>query len=210
MDEQEQARAYATADFSEPHDQFIGYFQQHTDLTPDSFSGLVLDLGCGPADITIRFAKAYPNTLIHGVDGAEAMLQFGYEAINKADLSHRIELYQGLIQSAELPLQNYDVIISNSLLHHVHEPEYFWSAIRRYQHQTTNIFVMDLLRPTSINEVDKLVDQYAADEPEILQRDFRNSLIAAFTVDEVQQQLDVADLPLHVQQVSDRHLIVYG
>jgi ubiquinone/menaquinone biosynthesis C-methylase UbiE len=41
----------------------------------DLKKALVLDLGCGPADVTIRFAKANPGYKFHGVDGSAAMLK---------------------------------------------------------------------------------------------------------------------------------------
>ena len=45
----------------------------------------------------------------------------------------------------------------------------------------------------------------------MLRRDFRNSLFAAYTVDEVEEQLQAAGLDnLAVQMVSDRHLAVFG
>ena len=47
--------------------------------------------------------------------------------------------------------------------------------------------------------------------PEVLRRDFRNSLFAAYTVAEVQSQVEAAGLGgLHVAAVSDRHLAVRG
>ena len=86
MNEEEQAKAYAEADFSEPHDQFIEQFWKFYNTNFDQeLSGFVLDLGCGSADISIRFAKMFPNTVIHGLDGAEAMLNYGHTAIKEAD-----------------------------------------------------------------------------------------------------------------------------
>ena len=70
---------------------------------------------------------------------------------------------------------------------------------------------MDLLRPDTIEEAQRLRDLYVKYEPEILQRDFYNSLLAAFEVDEVREQLAKEDLSnLDVLQVTDRHLIVFG
>ena len=48
-------------------------------------------------------------------------------------------------------------------------------------------------------------------EPGVLQRDFFNSLLAAFTPDEVRGQLAEAGLPtLQVKTISDRHVMVTG
>ena len=74
-----------------------------------------------------------------------------------------------------------------------------------------HVVVMDLARPASETAVDSLVETYALNEPDVLRRDFRNSLFAAYTVDEVEQQLQAAGLDtLAVQMVSDRHLAVTG
>jgi hypothetical protein len=54
------------------------------------------------------------------------------------------------------------------------------------------------------------VKTYAADEPAILQKDFYNSLLAAFDLDEVRTQLTQAGLALHCEKVSDRHFAVWG
>ena len=70
---------------------------------------------------------------------------------------------------------------------------------------------MDLLRPADRATAKKFVSMYAADEPDVLQTDFFNSLLAAFEVDEIGAQLaraGLGHLPLEV--VSDRHVVVWG
>src|SRR5574340_425911 len=81
MDDLAQAEAYAGADFSEPHDAFVAHFRR---LFREFDCGRVLDLGCGPADIGIRFCRTYPAAHLTGVDGAAAMLQFGFLAVRAA------------------------------------------------------------------------------------------------------------------------------
>jgi hypothetical protein len=46
--------------------------------------------------------------------------------------------------------------------------------------------------------------------PEVLREDFYNSLCAAWTAEEVGDQLIAADLALDVERISDRHWLVYG
>ena len=58
MDDAEQARAYAEADFEEPNSHFLAlYAEKFSDA-----QGNVIDLGCGPGEITIRFAMRYPGS----------------------------------------------------------------------------------------------------------------------------------------------------
>jgi len=72
MNDEAQALAYAQADFDEPHDMFIQVFK---DTFPEAkVSDHILDLGCGPADISIRFARAYPDCEIDGLLSREITL----------------------------------------------------------------------------------------------------------------------------------------
>jgi cyclopropane fatty-acyl-phospholipid synthase-like methyltransferase len=208
MDDPAQARAYAEADFSEPHNHFIDLLHERLGK---SLTGTVLDLGCGPGDICIRFAHAFPDCLIHGMDGANAMLDLGRQSIKEAKLGNRIKLIQGYLPDAKPPLERYDIIISNSLLHHLKNPATLWKTINTYATPNASVFVMDLLRPEHQASAQALVDNYASEEPEILRKDFFNSLCAAYTADEARQQLIKTHLGhLNFEIVSDRHWIISG
>ncbi len=210
MDEEAQALAYAEGDFAEPHGRFVTLLGEHFGAIDPG--GYVLDLGCGPGDVTVRFAQAYPTCTVHGIDGSAAMLRHGRKILAGAgEAGRRIELILGRLPDDRPPRPAYDCIISNSLLHHLHQPQVLWEAVRRFAASGAPVFVMDLKRPKSIFEARKLVEAYASSEPEVLQRDFYNSLLAAFTVDEIEAQLRAASLEhLAVQEVSDRHLLIAG
>lgn len=213
MNGEEQAKAYAFADFSAAHNLFIEMFQEKfTELDfSSSFNDVVLDLGCGPCDITRKFATAYPDAAFHAVDGAAAMLKHGADLNEQASLTHRIKLIEACLPDVKLPQQFYHAIISNSLLHHLHNPFILWDTIQQYAKPYAHIFVMDLIRPLDEQSVKFLSNEYTANEPEILKADFENSLRAAFTIKEVRQQLDEMGLEhLQVEEASDRHMIIYG
>jgi ubiquinone/menaquinone biosynthesis C-methylase UbiE len=209
MNDQAQAQAYAAADFSEPHGRFIELFaERFPEIRP---GGLVLDLGCGPADISIRFARAYPGCRIVGVDGAPAMLAEAERAVAAAGLAGRVQLVQGYLPGARFPHAGYDVILSNSLLHHMRDPVALWETVKSSAKPGAPVFVMDLLRPHGTRAARALVELYAAGEPELLQRDFYNSLCAAYRPEEIEAQLEKTGLmQLKVEVVSDRHWVAYG
>jgi trans-aconitate methyltransferase len=208
MDEAAQALAYARADFSAPHERFIELFRERFPaLAPQ---GCVLDLGCGPGDITRRFARTFPGCILHGVDGAAAMLHLAQEMQHGSELASRIRYIYGYLPGAVLPHERYATLISNSLLHHLADPMVLWHAIVHYGAPGAAVFVMDLMRPNSRATAEALVAQYAADEAEVLRHDFFHSLLAAYRPDEVQAQLATAGLDLRVTVVSDRHFTVSG
>ena len=206
---QEQVRAYAEGDFEEPHSRFIELFGER--FSSDSIEGYVLDLGCGPADISVRFAGRYSRCRIHGVDGSEAMLQFGRQAIRREQLEHRIELIKRRLPTIDLPRVGYEGVISNSLLHHLKDPWVLWNSIGQFAGPAVPVFVMDLMRPESEAQARELTQLYAAGEPDILRHDFYQSLLAAYREGEVRIQLEQAGLAhFSVEVVSDRHWIAWG
>ena len=209
MDDAVQARAYADADFESAHQSFIHLFQEK--FPQLEITNEVLDLGCGPCDISRRFTGTFPDAILHAVDGATNMLQEADRLNMQHGLNKRIRLIESHLPNLDLPQQHYHTIISNSLLHHLHNPHVLWETIKQHAKPFANVFVMDLMRPDNEEMAMALVKQYAANEHKVLQDDFYHSLCAAFTPDEVQTQLDEHSLSqLTVETVSDRHMIIYG
>jgi len=205
-----QALAYARADFESAHSAYPELFTKKFPHPPRF--ALVLDLGCGPCDVTIRFARANPEWTFHAVDGSMAMLKHARTAIaRQRGLPRRIKLINGFVPDVRMPRRSYDVILASSFLHHLHEPQALWQTVRQYSRRSTFVFIADLRRPASRAQARSFVRKYSSGEPEILRRDFLNSLLAAFTPVEVRRQLKAAGLDdLRVEMVSDRHLIVFG
>ena len=207
MDDPKQAEAYAQADFEEENQGFVERFREYF---PEFAEGTVLDLGCGPADIPIRLARLYPDCQVIGVDASAPMIQLGEQAVQQAGLTDRITLrcerYEE-VAGARIA----DAAISNSLLHHLPNPLQFWQKLRQLVKPGAPVLVMDLLRPESPEAAQAIVNQYAANEPDILRRDFYNSLLAAFTEDEIGAQLARMNLTrLLIDIPDDRHWVVGG
>lgn len=207
MDDPEQALAYARADFEEENQGFVEKFRE---FYPDFVSGHVLDLGCGPGDIPIRFLRALPGCRVTGVDASPPMIRLAEEAVRSAGLVERIGLRCEKFQALKLD-EPADAAVSNSLLHHVPNPLQFWYELKRLVKPGACVLVMDLLRPESPEAAQAIVDRHAEGEPAVLRRDFYNSLLAAFTEDEIAAQLAELNLSrLLIDVPDDRHWIVGG
>ena len=101
MTDPDQAQAYAAADFATVNQGFVDRFRASF---PDFARGHLVDLGCGPADIPIRFCRALPGVTVTAVDGSEAMLAPGRAAVAAARLEARIRLV-----CARLPEQDLEI-----------------------------------------------------------------------------------------------------
>jgi SAM-dependent methyltransferase len=210
MDDPAQALAYAEADFSEGHQRFADEVAARFPELRDG-TGTLLDVGCGPGDVTVRVALACRGWRVTGVDGAPEMLKLAQARVDEQRLASRVTFEQMFLPSDDLLGRTYGAVVSNSLLHHLDNPAVLWQVAAQCVPPGGPIAVMDLLRPDTLADVDRLVATYAADDPEVLRQDFRNSLRAAYRPDEVAGQLAAAGLPhLTVEQVTDRHLLVAG
>ncbi len=209
MDGAEQARAYAEADFSASNRLFVDLFGA---LHPSGFAGRAVDLGCGPGDIPLRFLRRYPNASVDGVDGAQPMLDLARQLAGAIpDLAQRLRWVLDVLPSTRLEAGGYDAVLSNSLLHHLADPQDLWRAVRHCGRAGAAVLVMDLARPDDEGGVEHVLAQHAVGAAPALLEDFRNSLHAAYTLDEVRAQLAAAGLDhLAVAMVSDRHLAVSG
>jgi ubiquinone/menaquinone biosynthesis C-methylase UbiE len=207
MDEPAQARAYAEADFAAVNE---GFAERFVSLFAELERGNVLDLGCGPADIPIRLARRRPTLRIVGVDGSAAMLALANEAIEREGLAERVNVVRARVPALPFAESSFDAVISNSLLHHLAEPVPFWREIERLAKPGAPLLVMDLFRPESAEQARALVEAGAAGEPEILKRDFYNSLLAAFTPDEMREQLREILPHLECRIASERHWVAWG
>ena len=207
MDTPEQVAAYAAADFSVPHQALVTKFAE---LFPDFGTGLVLDIGCGAADVTARFALQYPEAQILGVDAGPQMLRVGVAHIAILGLSSRVTLEELHIPDARLKaLGPFDAFICNSLLHHLTDPAALWESLKNSV-DGAPVFVQDLRRPYNHQMLEALVEMHTEGFAHELITDFHNSLRASYTAAEVREQLNSAGLTLTVEEIGDRHLIVYG
>ena len=206
MDLPHEAAAYARADFSDVNQAFV---DRLLNLAWNVPAARCVDLGAGPGDIAIRVAQARPQWHIDAVDAAEAMIDLARAAVARAAVAN-VRLHLADAKQTRLAA-GYDVIFSNSLLHHLPDPLPMWCEIRRLARPGTVIFVRDLLRPATYDLAEEMVEQYAAHESHTLQQEFYRSLLSAFTPAEIRQQLEDSGLrELEIRQASDRHVDVSG
>lgn len=205
MDTPERVEAYAWADFSAVNAAFV---EKLFGLTDTSREYTALDLGTGPGDISLRILRGRPRWRIAAVDASLPMLRLAQAAANET----ASPLFT-LADAKRLPYadRSFDLLFSNSLLHHLPDPHPFWGEVRRLAKPGALVFVRDLFRPPTPVEAQRLVDTYAAGEHPLLREDFYNSFLAAFTPEEIRAQLVTTGLSrLDVVETTDRHVDVFG
>ena len=207
-----QVQAYAAADFSAGDQATLEAIQQLLFTTsPLPADPLLVDLGCGPGNITLRLAELFPRARTIGIDGAESMLALARERAQQQQLEISF-LCQTLQEVLEGPLLGQaDLIVSNSLLHHLHQPDLLWTVSRALAAPGCRALHRDLRRPASDAELEQLRLKHLPSAPEVLRHDFTASLEAAFEPQEVNAQLQrLGHHQMEVSEEGDRYLVVSG
>ncbi|WP_320674582.1 class I SAM-dependent methyltransferase [Prochlorococcus sp. MIT 1341] len=213
-----QAKVYAEADFSNTDFLFLARLEElllKNSRNPGPKS-VIMDLGCGPGNITERLAARWPMAKVIGVDGSEAMLSIARErqlksskVIQKIDYRNIFLSFEKIRKSTFSATAN--ILVSNSLLHHYPDPAAFWEVIKTLSSSGAYVFHRDLVRPSHEEQILLLQKKYLPDCHYILKSDYLASLRASFTLDEVKEQLLVHGLEkLEVIISGDRYLEVFG
>ncbi len=166
-----------------------------------------LDLGAGTARIVLALCAAHPTVRVTGVDLAATMVRRGARNVAAAGLTARVGLVVADVTRLPYAPGDFDLVLSNSLVHHLPEPARFFAALVSLASATgVAVFVRDLVRPASVAARDALVERYAAADSDLGRELFRASLHAALTLDEVRQLVAASGLDgATVSQTSDRH-----
>jgi ubiquinone/menaquinone biosynthesis C-methylase UbiE len=166
----------------------------------------VLDLGAGTAQIPIELCRRAPHIRVTAVDAAESMLALARENVADAGLSGRIEL--ALADAKNLPFHaaRFPAVISNSILHHIAEPQQVIAEAVRVTAPGGLLFHRDLCRPQDEAQLEHLVTTYAGAATAYQRKLFADSLRAALTLDEIRHLVASFGVPPDsVSMTSDRH-----
>ena len=211
-----QVKAYADADFSRSDSMVVSGLEKYLKQVGKTLNknDLILDIACGPGNISERVAKNWPFVKVVGIDGSKEMLKQARKRLNESfayNLSYElIEINSIATGDKHFPLKA-DVVVSNSALHHFHDPHRFWNSLKKLGKKKCIHFHRDLIRPSSIGKAVEIKEKLLSNSPEILKKDFFASLKASFTVDEVNQQLVHAGLSqLEVFQVDELYFEIIG
>ncbi len=106
------AEGYARADFEEAHSRVIDLFDAV--FSGIEITGTVLDLGCGPGDVTFRFSRRFPEASFVAVDGSAAMIALARERRERSAAGANISFIETSLSGEAVPRRVYDAIISTS------------------------------------------------------------------------------------------------
>lgn len=202
MDSWAEAVEYDAMDFVAVNTAFA---ERAHELGP-SFPAQILDAGTGTARIPVLLCLQRPQWQVIGIDLAENMLKIGSQHVEQAGLQNQILLES--VDAKQLPYPNchFEMVVSNSLVHHLPDPLPFFQEVARVLKPNGAILIRDLLRPPTQEIMNELVESIGIEYDAHQKKLFRDSLHAALTLEEVKQLMSQASLEdVAIYQSSDRH-----
>ena len=220
MNKKEQVISYDEADFSEGEDNLINQINYYLSKNNIILSkkDLIVDLGCGPGNISEKLAIKWPDTEVIGIDGSKEMIRKAESnkmiSLNKKKLKN-LHYFCADIKDFKLNAIALDkeisLLVSNSLIHHITHLEDFFKTILRLSNNLTINFHKDLKRPLDKKSALDLKTKCASKYNDILTNDYYASLRASYTYKELKDFISRNDfLSLEVFEDGDQYLIVYG
>jgi ubiquinone/menaquinone biosynthesis C-methylase UbiE len=201
MDSDAEAEAYDTMDHAVVNARFC---EDLLALAPDLTR--TLDVGTGTALIPIELCRRAPEARVLAIDLADSMLKLGEANVARAGFSSAIRLQRADAKALEHPAGAFTCVVSNTIVHHIPEPEAPLREMWRVLASGGRLFVRDLIRPDDDRSVRALVETYAADQTAQQRQLFDASLRAAFTLSEIVTLAARVGLPEGaVRATSDRH-----
>ena len=220
MNKKSQVKAYCAADFSLGEINLIKFISDYLEINNINLSrnDLIVDLGCGPGNISEKLSERWPEVNVLGIDGSQEMIKEAESRILKSKI---INKYRNLkyicsdireINSHEiLSKKEITLLVSNSFIHHIIDLDNFFKFIINLSSVETINFHKDLIRPKDEETALKLKDKCSQKYSIILTNDYYASLKASYRKNEIREKILELNLnSMNVFEESEEYLIVYG
>jgi ubiquinone/menaquinone biosynthesis C-methylase UbiE len=151
MDDAGEVEAYASASAQAYLDKIDDTFVEHAlRLVNKRPRGRALDIGTGPGQIVLKLAYRLSLWKFVGVDRSTGMIQQAQASLASAinDLAGRVGFQVADGNRLDFPDASFDLVICNSVLHHLAEPQNLLAEMARLVKPTGAILLRDLRRPS--------------------------------------------------------------
>ena len=159
MDDSDEVEAYASAAAQAFLDKIDDSFVAHAvRLVPGREQGRALDIGTGPGQIVLKLARRLPGWSFVGVDRAANMIRQARAGVgaqpaasdSSTGASGRVQFFIADGNRLPFPDASFDLVMSNSVVHHLADPMRVLSEIARLVRPGAAILVRDLRRPSRL------------------------------------------------------------
>ncbi len=155
-------------------------------VTQQISSGLILEIGAGPAWTAIETAKLLGTVEIVCLDASKTMLDIARGHVQEEGLSHRITFQWGNAAQLPFPDDHFDLVASTGSLHEWKQACRVFEEIHRVLKDGGSVLIGDVRRDAPQEELDEIAQAIPS---AIMRWGMRHSVAEAYTKDEVAELL---------------------
>ena len=155
--------------------------------------GVVLDVGTGPGQIPVKIAKRESRLKIYGIDNSDSMLMTAAQNAFNEGVQSRVIFQGGDATSIPFDEHTFDMVLCNSVLHHLADPVGLFNEINRIVKPDGAILIRDLRRPLK-GMLHLHVAWFGRFYHGLLKELYTASVSASYTKNELTQILAASDI----------------
>lgn len=203
MDDSDEVEAYASAAAQAYLDKIDDTFVEHaTRLVAGRETGRALDIGTGPGQIVLKLARRLPAWRFVGVDRSPNMIRqanvaAGFSPPEVGSTGHaddaRVQFLVADGNRLPFPDSSFDLMMCNSVLHHLAQPQRLFAEIARLVKPDGAILIRDLRRPLRL-AYPLHVRWHGRHYSGLMYKLYCASVRSAYTVEELREMLRASPL----------------
>jgi len=204
MDDAGEAQAYSSASAEAYLSKIDDSFVEHAIGLIGPAPGRAVDIGCGPGQILKKLSARLPEWKFCGVDRSFAMIRLAAGSGGKGHQSlatgragapkGNVEFVPGDANCLPFRDASFDLVLCNSVLHHMREPSRLLAEIRRIAKPNAGILLRDLRRPSRIG-YSFHVRWHGRHYEGLMYKLYCDSVRAAYTCEELAAMLRSSAIP---------------
>lgn len=149
MNNSDEVEAYCSAAAQAHLDRIDDTFVEHAlRLVGSRASGCALDIGTGPGQIVLKLARRLPDWQFIGADRSPNMVAQAQAGAADGKHSGGVQFFVADGNRLPFPDASLDLVMCNSVLHHLAQPQRFFSEVARLVRPDGAILIRDLRRPS--------------------------------------------------------------
>ena len=203
MDDSSEVQAYSSAAADAFLSKIDDSFVEHALRLIGPLPGYALDVGCGPGLILMKLSARLPEWKFLGIDRSLAMIRRARETRDLSAQSRvsgevpsagrNLHFLVGDATAAPFRDSSFDLVLCNSVLHHIGDPSRLFAEIRRIAKPDAAILLRDLRRPSRFR-FPLHVRWYGRHYEGLMYKLYCDSVRAAYTREELSAMLRAAGI----------------
>ena len=167
--------------------------------------GVFLEVGPGPAFVSIEIASRIPQAYIVGLDISQTMIDIGRRNVSEAGLSEQISFRKGDATLMPFNDAEFDFAVSSGSLHHWSKPVQVFNEIYRVLKPGQMALISDLRKDAYKEKVDEYCRQI---ESRFMRWGLRHSVSESYTPEGIKELLSQSHFK-KVERIDIDELVMY-